>query len=940
MIETRLAPSLIGRRRQVDRIRHWVTGLEGGRGRAALVEGEPGIGKSFLVRAMAEEARLAGCRVLWATCDELSQAFPLLPLLNVVRSAPVGAGRSDLAALLAEGTAPVNRVDPVHRVDLVAAATEQLLATVDEYCATTPVMLIVDDLQWADPATVQTLGRLAHSVPQLPLLVVGVMRPVPRRDDLLALRRAIEPDGLLRLHSLNDDEVAEFVAWATGGSPGPQLLDLAAGAGGNPLYVSELVDALDRGRALVRTEGCVEATGRRSRLSLSAAIADRLEFLSASVRGVLRAAALLGTEFSVSDLALVSQKSVARLLPILDEAILAGVLRDDGTELAFRHPMIRAALYEEMPAAIRAAWHRDAAHELAEGGAPPERVARQLMPALDSLDGIVADDWLVRWLTEATQQLVGRAPNAAIPLLRTVVHGMPAGIPPHDYLVCRLADALCRVGAVAEATQVASMALAHIRRPDLLVDLHWTLSQCRVIDGRTDEYLRDLQHTLANAEVEPRYRNRLLVLAARTHCILGQVDAAGRVAEEALSQARALGDTWAKGWALGVMALVRGMRGEIEETLPLLDEASAVAEGDPALAELSLLSGVNKAVTLGNLDRYEAAIQTAVEVRRLAEAVGNVVRLGQAQAVINELLFAMGRWDDALAEIDAGPVASKGPVAGCNDHAVAATIRLHRNDVDAARELAEAESYADGLAARVNGPLTLARSLERECADKPSDALAVLMEALSETEEVEVTADLLADAVRLAVAVDDKKVANAVTERAEVVARTSDVPHRRAVAPHCRGLLDRDPDLLLRAAELYETAGRPLPRAQALEAAGIAFAERGDITAARAHFTTAFSLYSELGAEWDLARTQATFRAYGIRRGPHARHRRADHGWDSLTPTEVRVARLVADGMSNPQIAAHLFLSRRTVQTHVSHILAKLNLHSRTEIAREASRRA
>jgi DNA-binding CsgD family transcriptional regulator len=152
-------------------------------------------------------------------------------------------------------------------------------------------------------------------------------------------------------------------------------------------------------------------------------------------------------------------------------------------------------------------------------------------------------------------------------------------------------------------------------------------------------------------------------------------------------------------------------------------------------------------------------------------------------------------------------------------------------------------------------------------------------------------------------------------------------------------LLDRDADLLLKAAEHYKVAGRPLPQAQALEAAGVVLAERGEVSAARSHFTKAFALYSELGAEWDLARTQATFRAYGIRRGPHARHRRADHGWSSLTPTEVKVARLVADGMSNPQIAAHLFLSRRTVQTHVSHILAKLNLHSRTEIAREASRR-
>jgi len=176
-------------------------------------------------------------------------------------------------------------------------------------------------------------------------------------------------------------------------------------------------------------------------------------------------------------------------------------------------------------------------------------------------------------------------------------------------------------------------------------------------------------------------------------------------------------------------------------------------------------------------------------------------------------------------------------------------------------------------------------------------------------------------------------------QRAEAVAGASDVPHRQAVGPHCRGLLDHDPANLLKAAQHYQAAGRMLPRAQALEAAGVALADRGDVAGARTHFTGAFSLYTSLGAEWDLARTQAKFRSYGIRRGPRARHRRSSQGWSSLTPTELKIVALVARGMSNPQIAAHLFLSRRTVQTHVSHVLAKLNLHSRIDIAREASRR-
>jgi len=98
-------------------------------------------------------------------------------------------------------------------------------------------------------------------------------------------------------------------------------------------------------------------------------------------------------------------------------------------------------------------------------------------------------------------------------------------------------------------------------------------------------------------------------------------------------------------------------------------------------------------------------------------------------------------------------------------------------------------------------------------------------------------------------------------------------------------------------------------------------------------------MYTTLGAAADVARVQAEFRGHGIRRGPHSKHRRADSGWDSLTPTEIKVAAFVEEGLSNPEIAARLLLSRRTVATHVSHILKKLGVNSRTDIAREAALR-
>jgi DNA-binding NarL/FixJ family response regulator len=719
------------------------------------------------------------------------------------------------------------------------------------------------------------------------------------------------------------------------------LRRLVRDAAGNPLYLTELVDALARTGALTGVDDVVEATGAEPPDSLSAVIAHRLEFLPPPVRELLRAAALLGVDFSVAELAVVSGQRVGDLLALLDDAILAGVLLDNGGELAFRHPLIRGALYHGMPTAVRDLWHRDAARALAENGASVERVARQLLPAIEAQDpASAADEWIVRWLAAAGQQLVGQAPNVAIPLLRWAVSRIPAGNAPHDLLICRLADALFRVGDPDGSAQVATNALAHVTRPDLLVDLHWTLTQCLAMGGRSEEALADLERALDLPGIDGSHRARLRVMIARTYRSLGRVDVAAEVANLALAEATEIGDRWATGWALSILTIVHGMRGETEEALALFDRALAVAEGDPALADLRLLLQINQAVALGDLGRYDDAIHAAAQVRQFADDTGNVVRVTQAQGLLGELFFEVGRWDDALNEFDLNAGQSGNPSFECCAHGLAATIQFHRGDASAAEHLHNAERSARLLGDRVLGPLVLARSLEREHADLPAEALKVLLDGMPDSaEEAEQAAELYADAVRLAVATGDRTIARSIVERAESFAGSTEVTHGRAVGAHCRGLLDHDAAMLVRAADEYAAAGRPLPRAQALEAAAVALADAGDVTGARGRFTDAFAVYTELGAQWDLARIQATFRSYGIRRGPHAPHRRTDHGWGALTPTEVKVVELVARGMSNPRIAEQLFLSRRTVQTHVSHVLAKLDLHSRTDIAREASQR-
>jgi DNA-binding CsgD family transcriptional regulator/tetratricopeptide (TPR) repeat protein len=933
-----VATSLIGRDSELSLLVNSMTEVAGGHGRAVLIEGEPGIGKSALVHAACARTTDQSWQMFWGAGDELGQALPLLPFLDGLRvREPSANPRRTTIVQLLRGEFTAGRGE-----DVPAALAEQLLALVAELCASSPTVLVIDDLQWADPATVTLWGRLARSVRQQPLLLVGMMRPVPQREDLLALRHAAGVSARLRLTGLTETAVAELVATLAGGKPDEELLRLADGAAGNPLYLTELVEALTRSSSVTITDaGAAELTNGPTPGSLSAAIADRLGFVPGWVREVLRAAALLGVDFAVPDLAIVLGRSVADLVPAVDEACTAGVIAESGMGLKFRHPMIRAALYDEIPVPVRAAWHRDAGRALSEAGAPADRVARQLLPAIgvsgDTTEPM--DQWILHWLDRAAPLLVDQAPRAAAELLGQAVASCPAGSAQHDRLVGRLADALYRVGDAAEAEQVANRVLAHAVEPDLLVDLHWTLAQCRMQAGRSAESLAALNQALASPGISARHRARLLVLTARTHSNLGQTETAGQTATAALAAAAETGDNWAIGWALHVLTIVAMMQGQLTDALPLFDRALAVTQADPALTDLRLLLQINQAVALGDLDRYEDAFAAARQARQLADQAGTVVRLGQAHSALGQLLFAIGRWDDAMAEVGALHEDLKEPSAACCDHGVAAVICFHRGEIPAARRhLAAAVPHAERIGNLVIGPLALARSLDSEQAEALPEALAVLTAGFADnTEELE--EDLLADAVRLATKTGDLGTAKTLAVQAAALAAESEIPHRQANALYCRGLLDHDATGLLKAAERYRDAGRPLLGAKALEAAAGAFVDAGERDPARAAFTSAVDLYASLSATRDVARLQARFRAHGIRRGPRSKHRQVRHGWDSLTPTETKIAALVAEGLSNPQIAAGLFLSPRTVATHVSHILGKLDVRSRIDIAREAGLR-
>src|ERR1700748_3444627 len=231
------AGALVGRESEMAQLTRLIKETARGHGSSVLIEGEPGIGRSALVRAAVAEASEAGCQVFWGAGDELGQALPLLPFLDGLRvREPSVHPRRKMIVRLLRGEAGADR-----GTDVPAVLAEQLLALVAEQCAVRPTILVVDDLQWADQASVVLWGRLAQAAQRVPLLLVGEMRPVPQRDDLLRLRRAASEAVRLQLTGLADPAVSDLVAALAGGRPDDDLMRLAGGAARGPPFVPPLV---------------------------------------------------------------------------------------------------------------------------------------------------------------------------------------------------------------------------------------------------------------------------------------------------------------------------------------------------------------------------------------------------------------------------------------------------------------------------------------------------------------------------------------------------------------------------------------------------------------------------------------------------------------------------------------------------------------------------
>jgi DNA-binding CsgD family transcriptional regulator len=936
----------IGRSQELATLRDGVEALRHGVGTAVWVEGEPGIGKSSLVAEALAGVSELGWDIGWGIADQLAERLPLSVIqdcLQVRLSSPdprrahaAGLLRSQRLGLFADGDASVNGV-------------EVLMALADELCAAAPTVMVIDDLQWADDASLLVWHKLAASIDQLRLLLIATCRPTPPRPEVQQVRAAAAHSGgvMVSLGPLPETDVAALVTSMLGAPPSDGLRQLTAQAAGNPLYLRELVEALVRERALQGSPVAeVFAIQEQLPASLAAVLNDRLSSVSAETAQMLRTAALLGAKFTVTDLAVLLRRPVSELAAGLQEAVAARILVGSGSELAFRHQLIRQALYESMPTALRTALHAEAARELAATDADALSVAQQLLAA--ELRGEV---WARTWLIQAAPTLTTRAPQLAADLLRRELDDAPSGDEAWDGLTASLARALLAAGSYDEAAQQAGAVLPVMTDPVRRAETYSVLARAQVSVGRNDEAIATMRRALASADLPRQWRARMLALLAMLERAgAGDLDAADATARRALTVAEEAGDAFATAHALTDLWLSHGVRRDHAAALGYIDRALRVLGDDPGYADLRSFAVDGRVFTLQNLDRWPEAELTLRQARESAQRGGGPDRTTWVTAAV--LRYWLGQWDDALAELSSDDTDAPGLTytflrerwPALLVHGVTALIAGRRDQRTTAGQQLRA-----GLALPVlrvpdrenQDFLVAAHALALEQRGDTRQAMLVLAGILPRRDgEMTLIHQWLPDLVRLAIAADDRRMAQAATQACQEEAAAETEPARAAAASlRCHGLLRSDPVPLRDAVAHYRSAGPAVELPAALEDLAAVLAQRGRDDEARVTLHEAVSLYDGLQAAWDIRRADSRLRPYGIRRGVRVRRGpRAASGWAALTPTELKIATMVAGGASTPDIARGMLLSRRTVQTHISHILSKLGAKGRVDIIREALR--
>ncbi|NYI98720.1 DNA-binding CsgD family transcriptional regulator [Streptomonospora nanhaiensis] len=880
---------LRGRTTELAALTRLLESAEAGAGGAVVLRGEAGIGKTALLDRALHDAAGRGMRVLRLTGVEAEAALGfaglvqlLWPLQDRLDALPPPQADALRAVLGAAAPRTPDRF-------LTGLAVLTLLAELAEEA---PVLVAADDAHWLDPASAEALlfaarrlaaervavvfaardGFAAAGVPEIPLHRLG-----PRDAERVLAGRGLAPAALARIR----DE-----------------------AQGNPLALVEFAAAHDRG---VVVGDCVPPLPVTERVL--AGFRERVDALPAGTRTLLLVAAADGRRDFARVLA--ASRALGAGPDDLGPAERAGLVEVSAERVAFRHPLVATAAYQRAALPERFAAHR----ALADAADDPDCAALHLAAAAVDPDPQVG----ARLAAAAERALDRAAYSSAAHLFASAAR--IAARPERGRLLAAAADAALLAGDVGQAADLADRADPDAEDPARRAALARIRSVVEFERGAAGAAARLLvDHTPAIAGTDPGTAAAMLRTAAGYAWFSDDPRALAVAAERLADMGRA---------DPGVRGMAAAIEGDHERGLPLMaahiEEVLAAQGGAPG-ADERRMSALYCAVIIGDDDAALALAEAEIAACRAAGLVGRLPKVLQAHA---QALFRAGRHREAEASVaEAAAIARDTGLRrrGAELDVVLAFIAAVEGDTERCAALADGATESNRAAA--DAALVLcdvghgrhAEALERLAAARQRGGhhTAVLMAA---------TADQVEAAARLA----EPERAAADLDRFEVWARSGGQPWAQAVAARCRALLGGGEDHFARALALHDKGGRPFERARSLLAYGewLRRARRpGD---ARSPLRAALADFDRLRAAPWAERARAELRAVGA---PASAVDTAAHPVDRLTPQELQVVRLAAEGHSSAEIGARLFLSRRTVEHHLYKAYPKLGVRSRRELAR------
>jgi DNA-binding CsgD family transcriptional regulator len=911
-------PPLRGREPEVALLEERLTALAGGEGGVVVVDGPPGSGRTRLLAETRARAFAASLSCRHGAGAPSGLPVPFGPLLEA----------------LCTGPAPLLGATALHAVDEADLRSWTLREVRDRLARSAerePLVICLDDVQWSDPVTLASLTVLLDGLADLPLLWVLALGPVPgdASGSISALKRIRESGGhRIVLGPMPDRAVVALAADLLQAEPGEAVMRVARRALGMPRLVVELLQGMREEGLVTIRDGVALTTDETIPRRFHAMVRDRLDRLSPPARQGLQVASVLDRTFTVEDLKGLTGAPADEIAALTDEAVQAGILLGTGTLLHFPHDLIRQAISETLPAALRRWLRRQAVDiHLARGGRVVDVAAALAETA------VPGDHQAVTLLREAAAGLAATAPSKAVAMNRRALELAGAIGPDTAEIVDETVEILGREGRYAEAKALADTALRSCLTPETEARLRLRVARL-VSHSSSAEAVRQCRTGLALPGLPEALRTRLSAVEALHLSQKGD-------AEQAIAATRRVADSddAAKATALVAASRVELSRLNIGLAFELQDRADSLAarSGTPRPPWVSEACGRSFLLT--------ASAQIQAALREADAGVRAARRAGNAAAAI---LWSMSR---ARILLDAGRLAAA------------------RTEADAA--LASADDLGSGEFADITARYTLGRAAVRlgdregirRCADDGARMMGAEAPAVRRTGAwlAALAADALGDTARvgelikaawedargsspgappdpadhvmltrLALGAGLPGLAAAAADRAAGL--DSGFPFLRGVAAQVRGIVDDDPDLLLHAVKLFKDAERPLVHASAAEDAGRTLSAYGD-PAARDLLNTALDLYEDSGAARDAARVRRRLRLLGVRR-THRPRDSAEQGRWGLTAAEVKVARLVAQGATNRQVAEQLFLSRHTVNTHLRNIFTKWDINSRVDLAR------